>query len=161
MAVLHRLNRHRALAALGAAAAAATALAVGVSTSPAGTSTAAAGCGKASGTLTYGISGAGISALDPTTLAFSGQRPLQTLLYNSLTEYTPDGKVVPDLATKWKASKDLKTYWFFLRRDVKYANGRAFTAADVVSNILRNLDPNVPSQWRPSIQDVRSVRAIG
>jgi peptide/nickel transport system substrate-binding protein len=161
MSVLYRMKRHRALAALGVTAAAAIALAIGVSTSPAGTSTAAAGCAKAGGTLMYGISGAGISLLDPTTLAFSGQLPLQTLLYNSLTEYNSDGKVVPDLATKWRASKNLKTYWFTLRRDVKYANGRPFTAADVVSNVLRNLDPNVPSQWRPSIQDVRSVRAIG
>src|SRR5262245_58306497 len=136
MSVLHRLKRHRAVVALGAGGVAAVALAIGVSTSPAGTRVAAAGCTKASGTLTYGISGAGISGLDPTTLAFSGQLPLQTLLYNSLTEYNSDGQVVPDLATKWKASKDLKTYWFFLRHDVKYADGRPFTATDVVQNVL-------------------------
>jgi peptide/nickel transport system substrate-binding protein len=159
----HRVRGRRALYALGAGGAAAIALAIGAAASPAGTTSAArtsAGCAKATGTLTYGISGAGISALDPTTLAFSGQLPLQSLLYNSLTEYTSDGKVVPDLATKWKVSPDLKTYWFFIRRDAKYANGRPFTGADVVSNILRNLDPSVPSQWRPAIQDIRSVKAI-
>jgi peptide/nickel transport system substrate-binding protein len=167
MALLHRVKRGRGAfaAAFGVAAATAAVLAsVGVANNPANTSastktSAAAPC-KASGTLTYGISGAGISGLDPASLAFSGQLPLQSLLYNSLTEYKPDGSVVPDLATKWRHSKDLKTWWFSLRRNVKYANGRPFTAADVVANVLRNLDPKVPSLWGPAIKDVRSVRAI-
>jgi peptide/nickel transport system substrate-binding protein len=160
MSVLHRFKRRRRGALVGlAVAAAATGTLVGVSNSPASTSASTATC-KPKGTLTYGISGAGISQLDPTTAAFSGQLPLQSLLYNSLTEYTPTGKVVPDLATKWKHSADLKTWWFFLRRDVKYASGRPFTSADVVANVLRNLDPKVPSLWRPPIQDIRSARAI-
>src|SRR5207245_1926622 len=41
-----------------------------------------------------------------------------------------------------------------------HANGRPFTAADVVANVLHNLDPKVPSLWGPAIKDVRSVRAI-
>jgi peptide/nickel transport system substrate-binding protein len=158
---VHRFKQHRRRALVGlAVAAAATGTLVGVSNSTAaGTRASAATC-KPQGTLTYGISGAGISQLDPTTLSFSGQLPLQSLLYNSLAEYTPDGKVVPDLATKWKSSPDLKTWWFWLRRDVKYANGRRFTAADVVANVLRNLNPDVPSLWRPPIKDIRSARAI-
>jgi peptide/nickel transport system substrate-binding protein len=162
MSVLHRVRRRRGACALAAGVAVMTAIAVasdGAAASPAGTKAATGPC-KPKGTLTYGISGAGISQLDPTTLSFSGQLPLQSLLYNSLTEYTPAGKVVPDLATKWKHSSDLRTWWFWLRRDVKYANGRPFTAADVVANVLRNLDPTVPSLWRPAIKDIRSVRAI-
>src|SRR6476469_4876064 len=113
------------------------------------------------GTLDYGISGAGITQLDPTSLAFSGQLPLQTLLYDSLTVFNSKGRLVNDLATKWKASKDLKTYWFWIRHDVKYANGRPFTSSDVVANVLHNLDLSVPSQWRPPIADIRSTRSIG
>jgi peptide/nickel transport system substrate-binding protein len=112
------------------------------------------------GTLTYGIAGAGISALDPNTISFAGQEPLQTLLYNGLTAYAANGSVQPDLATKWKSSNDLKTWWFWLRRNVRYANGRAFTANDAVANILRVLDPTVASQARGAIQDFRSVRTI-
>jgi peptide/nickel transport system substrate-binding protein len=162
MSVLDRVRGRRGACALAAGVAATTAvvvLTVGATASPAGTRAASGSC-TPKGTLTYGISGAGIDQLDPTTLSFSGQLPLQSLLYNSLTEYTPTDKVVPDLATKWKHSADLKTWWFWLRRDVRYANGRRFTAADVVANVLRNLDPTVPSLWRPAIKDVRSVRAI-
>jgi peptide/nickel transport system substrate-binding protein len=131
---------------------------VGVAAVPA--SKKATGPCKPSGDLTYGISAAGITNLDPATLSFAGQLPLQSLLYNSLTEYTPDGSVVPDLATKWTHSADLKVWWFTLRKDVKYADGRPFTAQDVANNVLRNLDPTIPSLWGPAIKDVRSVRAI-
>jgi peptide/nickel transport system substrate-binding protein len=121
---------------------------------------AATGCTSSKGTLKYGIAGAGISQLDPNTINFAGQVPLQTLLYNGLSKYNRDMDVVPDLATKWRASKDLKTWFFTLRKNVKYSTGRAFTAQDVRDNILRVLDPNVPSQQRANAKDIRSVRVI-
>ena len=93
----------------------------------------ATGCTSSKGTLRYGIAGAGIAQLDPNTITFAGQPPLQTLLYNGLTKYDRTMKVVPDLATQWRHSADLKTWWFTLRHGVKYANGRAFTPADVVA----------------------------
>jgi peptide/nickel transport system substrate-binding protein len=119
-----------------------------------------AACKKSSGTLTYGIAGAGVSQLDPNTINFAGQAPLQTLLYNALTKYNSSMVVVPDLATSWRASKDLKTWWFNLRKDARYAFGRPFTAEDARANILRVLDPSVPSQARSNVQDIRSVRVI-
>ena len=121
---------------------------------------AATGCTSSKGTLKYGIAGAGISQLDPNTINFAGQVPLQTLLYNGLAKYDRNMNVVPDLATKWRASKDLKTWFFTLRKGVKYSTGRAFTGEDVRDNILRVLDPRVPSQQRANAKDIRSVRVI-
>ena len=121
---------------------------------------AATGCTSSKGTLKYGIAGAGIAQLDPNTINFAGQVPLQTLLYNGLSKYDRNMDVVPDLATKWRASKDLKTWFFTLRKGVKYSTGRAFTANDVRANILRVLDPAVPSQQRANAKDIRSVRVI-
>jgi len=115
---------------------------------------------KPYGTLSYGIAGAGITALDPNTIAAAAQWPLNSLVYEGLTTYDQDGNAVPDLATRWKHSADDKTWWFFLRRDVHYQDGRPFTSADVVQNILRVLDPKVPSQARGNIKDIQSVRAI-
>jgi peptide/nickel transport system substrate-binding protein len=120
----------------------------------------AAAC-KQSGSLSYGIAGAGIPALDPNTISFAGQEPVQTLLFNGLTKYAPNGSVLPDLATGWKHSTDLKTWVFNLRKDAKYASGRAFTSADAAANILRVLDPSVASQARGNIADVQSVRTTG
>jgi peptide/nickel transport system substrate-binding protein len=124
------------------------------------TAFAATGCTSSKGTLKYGIAGAGISQLDPNTINFAGQAPIQTLLYNGLAKYDRNMNVVPDLATKWRASADLKTWWFTLRKGVKYSTGRAFTAEDVRANILRVLDPKVPSQQRANAKDIRSARVL-
>jgi len=121
---------------------------------------AATGCTSSKGTLKYGIAGAGISQLDPNTINFAGQAPIQTLLYNGLAKYDRNMNVVPDLATKWRASADLKTWWFTLRKGVKYSSGRTFTAEDVRANILRVLDPKVPSQQRANAKDIRSARVL-
>jgi peptide/nickel transport system substrate-binding protein len=118
------------------------------------------GCTSSKGTLKYAIAGAGISQLDPNTINFAGQVPLQTLLYSGLSKYDRNMNVVPDLATKWRASKDLKTWFFTLRKGVKYSTGRAFNAEDARANILRVLDPAVPSQQRANAKDIRSVRVI-
>jgi peptide/nickel transport system substrate-binding protein len=149
---------------LGAAVivAAAFAVALGATTSArsAGASASATGCTSSKGKLRYGIAGAGIAQLDPNVINFAGQAPLQTLLYNGLTRYDRKMKVVGDLATSWRSSPDLKTWWFTLRKGVKYSNGRAFTPEDVRNNILRVLDPKVPSQQRANAKDIRSVRVI-
>jgi peptide/nickel transport system substrate-binding protein len=126
-------------------------------TTPAG----AVGCKSSQGSITYGISGAGITALDPNTISFAGQEPLQTLLYNALTAYNIKMQVVPDIATSWSSSKDLKTWTFQLRQGVHYANGRPFTAADAKANIMRVLDPTVASQAQGQISEIQRVRTIG
>lgn len=118
------------------------------------------GASTASGTVTYGIAGAGITKLDPNTLAFAGQAPLQTLLYDGLTKYDQNMKVVPDLATSWRSSANLTTWWFNLRKGVRYSNGHPFTAADAVANIERVLNPATHSQARLNIADITSVTPV-
>ena len=119
------------------------------------------GCKSSKGKITYGIAGAGITALDPNTISFAGQAPLQTLLYDGLTKYNKAMQPVPDLATSWKSSKDLMHWSFKLRNDVRYANGRQLTSADARANMLRVLDPAVASQAQGNMADFRSVHAVG
>ena len=159
---MHGLDRRKGVAALVPAAAAAALIALilvqtGHAT-PRGTS--ATTCTQ-HGTVTFGVAGGAIPALDPNTIASAAQWTIQPLLYNGLTKYAHDGSVLPDLAVSWKHSADLKTWWFFLRHGVKYANGRPFTAKDVVANVTRVLNPATASQARGNIKDVQSVRAIG
>lgn len=49
--------------------------------------------------------------------------------------------VRPGLAERWEVSPDGRTYTFPLRRDVKFCDGKPFTARDVVYTINRWLDP--------------------
>ena len=87
------MPRHRKLLAAAAGLAVAAAAVSGVVASSARSGAAeytavsvanATGCTSSKGTLKYGIAGAGISQLDPNTINFAGQAPIQTLLYNGL-----------------------------------------------------------------------------
>ena len=49
--------------------------------------------------------------------------PLIKNLYDSLLEYTPDGKAVPSLATAWKIAPDNTSVTVTLRKDVKFHSG--------------------------------------
>jgi peptide/nickel transport system substrate-binding protein/oligopeptide transport system substrate-binding protein len=64
-------------------------------------------------------------------------------LFDGLTRFTPDAKVVPGLATSWDVSPDGITYTFHLRRGVKFTDGTPFVARQVASSWQRVLDPKV------------------
>jgi peptide/nickel transport system substrate-binding protein len=67
-------------------------------------------------------------------------------VYDTLLTYKGSdvANPVPLLAQSYKASKDGKTFTFFLRRNVRFANGQPLTAADIVFsfNRLINLKGN-------------------
>jgi len=62
-----------------------------------------------------------------------------------LTVTGVDNITRPSLVEKWEPSPDLKTWTLRLRRNVKWHNGRQFTADDVVWNLKRVLDPKTGS----------------
>lgn len=64
-------------------------------------------------------------------------------LFDALTLFTPDAKVIPGLAERWDVSDDGLTYTFHLRQGVRFHNGVPFTARDVVASWQRVLDPAV------------------
>lgn len=53
----------------------------------------------------------------------------------------------PYLLEKWEASQDLKTWTLHVRNNIKWHNGRAFTADDVVWNLKQLCDPAVGSSF--------------
>lgn len=128
-------------------------------TSAAATGSASAPAAKAGGTLTYGYTGGGLTSLNPNTINSGTEKPLASLLFDSLTQLAPDGTVKPDLATSWTASADQKTWTFKLRSGVKYHSGKAFTAADAVKNINYVLDKKNASSQRKRIAAISSVTA--
>ena len=62
-------------------------------------------------------------------------------LFDGLTRFTPDARVVPGLATSWDVTPDGMTYTFHLRRGVKFHDGRPFMAKQVLASFQRVLDP--------------------
>lgn len=78
---------------------------------------------------------------DPATYDWSEKSNLGRHMTEPLVQIGQDGIAGPHLAEGWKASDDLKTWTFKLRKGVKWSNGDDFGADDVIFNFQRWLDP--------------------
>ena len=80
-------------------------------------------------------------SLDP---AFSTDVPtgeVTALLFDNLTRFDVDGRLVPGLATRWEVDSAGITYTFHVRTDAVFHDGRPLTTADVRASFLRALSP--------------------
>lgn len=66
-------------------------------------------------------------------------------LFDGLLEFDKDLNMVPAIARVWKISRDHRTYTFFLRKGVKFHNGREVTAKDFVFSLSRIISPETKS----------------
>jgi peptide/nickel transport system substrate-binding protein len=62
-------------------------------------------------------------------------------VYEGFSANTAEGKIVPALATEWKANDDATVWRFTLRKGVKMHSGREFTAKDVKYTFEQLLTP--------------------
>ena len=58
-----------------------------------------------------------------------------------LCDVAPSGQLVPSVATKWKGTDAGKTWTFTIRGDVKFHDGSALKAEDVIYTLQSHLDP--------------------
>jgi len=65
-----------------------------------------------------------------------GMYPLNANIFDTLVTLSPDYQVLPGLATKWEFRAP-NTYRFTLRSGVKFHDGTAFTAKDVIWSLQR------------------------
>ncbi len=81
-----------------------------------------------------------IVGLDPATVTESQSGFIVRNVYSRLVDISYDGNTVePDLAETWELSDDGLVYTFTLRPDVKFHDGSALTASDVVYSMNRFL----------------------
>ncbi|HEX7065782.1 MAG TPA: peptide-binding protein [Bacillales bacterium] len=80
-------------------------------------------------------------------------------MYNSLVTIDKEFNPVPDLAKSWEKSDDGLTWTFHLREDVKWHDGKPFTAEDVVFsyNIPRSKEYTGPRA--SSFEIIKSIKA--
>src|SRR3954447_21890659 len=82
----------------------------------------------------------GPAGLDPHLItAFPSFMVVNGNIYEGLTATDRDLKIVPGLAESWTAAPDGKAYTFKLRQGVKFHDGSAMEAKDVVASINRVL----------------------
>ena len=81
------------------------------------------------GYLTIGIESNPLR-LDPRYATDANSVRVSGLIYNSLLRADEKSELRPELAESWRMADD-RTYVFDLRRDVRFHNGKQFTAEDV------------------------------
>ncbi|MBM3523377.1 MAG: ABC transporter substrate-binding protein [Alphaproteobacteria bacterium] len=100
----------------------------------AATAATAAAAGPASAqapnTLTIGVRSE-TSSLDPHWTQFPQDKQVEDHIFNRLVSLDHSSRPIPGLATAWKVIDDT-TWEFELRRGVRWHDGQAFTADDVV-----------------------------
>ncbi|MSP50460.1 MAG: ABC transporter substrate-binding protein [Alphaproteobacteria bacterium] len=73
---------------------------------------------------------------------FSGVNfPLIKNLYDSLIEYAPDGKAIPNLASEWKVGPDNRSVTVTLRPGVTFHSGAPLNAEAVAATLKKAADP--------------------
>src|SRR6266513_5392148 len=80
-------------------------------------------------------------SLDPALSTDVPTGEMVTCLFDGLTQFDPDGRLLPGLADRWTVERGGLRYVFHLRAGVKFHDGRPVTAADVRASFLRVLDP--------------------
>ena len=97
---------------------------------------------------------------DPHRTTARGASEVLFMLGDTLVSLDYDMQTIkPGLAERWDVSEDGKTYTFHLKDGVKFCDGRAMTADDVVYSLQRWIDPETksPVKWRAG--DVASITA--
>jgi peptide/nickel transport system substrate-binding protein len=92
------------------------------------------------GTLVVAIS-ADPGSLNPAVTSNGGVHTASEMMFNGLVGWGPDGKITPELATKWTIEDGGATYRFTLRDGVKWHDGQPFTSDDVKFTFEKALLP--------------------
>ncbi|MGZ5079036.1 MAG: ABC transporter substrate-binding protein [Usitatibacter sp.] len=104
--------------------------------------------------------GATITSIDPHYHNLSPNNSLSLHIFEPLIQRDENQKLVPGLATSWRAIDDL-TWEFKLRKNVKFHDGSPFTAEDVVFTINRVPNvPNSPSSFATFTKPIVDIKVI-
>jgi peptide/nickel transport system substrate-binding protein len=101
-----------------------------------------------------------VTSIDPHYHNLSPNNGMLLHIFEPLIRRDPDMKLVPCLATSWKALDDL-TWEFKLRHDVRFHDGSPFTAEDVAFTLQRVPNvPNSPSSFATFTKPIVDVKVV-
>ena len=110
-------------------------------------------------TLIRGLA-ANISGLIPNIIGDKYSHDAVSLIYSGLITHDKDTNIIPDLAESWNLAPDCREATFKLRKNVKWHDGKPFTADDVVFTHQLMTHPKTPSPYKDDFEDVTSVEAL-
>jgi len=106
--------------------------------------------------LRHGVVGAA-AGVNPLTAATRTERDLAALVFAGLVRLGPDQTVVADLAARWDASPDGRTWTFELRDDARWHDGAPVVARDVTFTVDLLGDPEYAGPAAASWRDVSAT----
>jgi len=95
--------------------------------------------------------------LNPVLCADSSSGDIVGLLFNGLVKYDKDIKLTGDLAQSWKVTEGGLVITFYLRKGVRWHDGREFTSEDVKFTYERLIDPKVKTPFSSDFERVKSL----
>lgn len=116
---------------------------------------------KKGGKLRAGMGhGSTTDSLDPGTYENGLMTNTAYIYANSLTEVSPTGELVPDLAESFDTD-DATTWVFKLRSGSEFHNGKTVTAEDVIASINHHRGEESKSAAKGILEPVKDIRADG
>ena len=117
---------------------------------------------KRGGTFRMGKAyGETTDTLDPGTVTNGFTFSLMQGMHGYMTVVGTDGNLAADLATKWEATADAKTWTFELRKGVEYHSGKPFTSQDVIVAINHHRGEDSGSAAKTIVEAIKDIRADG
>lgn len=107
-------------------------------------------------TLIYG-SACDYSRINP---ALDEHAEIHKIIFSGLTKHDQNNKVIPDLAEKWTYDSKNLVYTFDLRKNVKWHDGKDFTADDVKFTIDTIKNPKNNSEISTNYEEIKKVEVV-
>ena len=98
-------------------------------------------------------------SLDPALSTDVPTGEVVALLFDNVTRFDVDGKLVPGLAMRWETDATGRVYTFHLRRNARFHNGRPIGAREVAAAYLRALAPGVSGARSWPLLPIAGARA--
>jgi peptide/nickel transport system substrate-binding protein len=99
--------------------------------------------------------------VDPHVLFIGPNMAMARNLFDSFVGKDAEARWVPSLAVSWQQVDPL-TWEFALRRDVRFSDGSAFDAEDVVASVRRiPAVPGNPGPYTSNLRTITGVEAVG
>ncbi len=100
-----------------------------------------------------------ITSLIPNITTDGASHEVGGLIYDGLVQTDKDLNYAPSIAESWQFSKDCLTLTFKLRKNVKWHDGKPFTADDVIFTYKAIMNPKTPTAYRDDFEPVNDVTA--
>ncbi len=116
---------------------------------------------KKGGDFIIGMEGGSASdSLDPTTYADSVMLAASLAVCNNLIEFDDKGTATGELFESWEAKPGAVEWVFNIRQGIKFSNGKALDAEDIIYSINVHRGENTKSPAKGILEPIKDIKAI-